>query len=180
MKPICVFLFTVAAVCAAGVVRAQEHDAPGGSPHAAHTPYSGLHARQIKALSDQQVAELRAGKGMTLALAAELNGYPGPAHVLELAQSLGLSPEQRAATQDLFHRMQAEASSLGEEVITAERALDALFAQRTATPESLSKATARVAQAQGRLREAHLRYHLAMMDVLAAEQIAAYNRLRGY
>ena len=34
--------------------------------------------------------------GMGLALAAELNGYPGPAHVIELAKSLGLSEPQRA------------------------------------------------------------------------------------
>jgi hypothetical protein len=33
---------------------------------------------------------------MGLALAAELNGYPGPAHVIELAKSLGLSEPQRA------------------------------------------------------------------------------------
>jgi hypothetical protein len=41
-------------------------------------PYSGMQTRPIKALSDQQVADLKAGRGMGLALAAELNGYPGP------------------------------------------------------------------------------------------------------
>ena len=30
---------------------------------------------------------------MGLALAAELNGYPGPLHVIELADSLRLTPE---------------------------------------------------------------------------------------
>jgi hypothetical protein len=50
-------------------------------------PYAGLEGRSIKALSEQQVADLRAGRGMVLALAAELNGYPGPMHVLELADS---------------------------------------------------------------------------------------------
>jgi hypothetical protein len=34
--------------------------------------------------------------------------------------------------------------------------------------------------AEGALRAAHLRYHLAMMDVLTVEQVAAYNHLRGY
>ena len=37
------------------------------------------------------MADLRAGRGMGLALAAELNGYPGPAHVLELADKLDLA-----------------------------------------------------------------------------------------
>ena len=43
----------------------------------AQTPYAGMQSRPIKALSEQQVADLQAGRGMGLALAAELNGYPG-------------------------------------------------------------------------------------------------------
>jgi hypothetical protein len=39
-------------------------------------PYAGLAGRSIKALSEQQIADLQAGRGMGLALAAELNGYP--------------------------------------------------------------------------------------------------------
>lgn len=60
-------------------------------------PYAGLETRQIKALSGEPVAELRAGEGMGLALAAELNGYPGPRHVLDLANQLGLTDEQPGA-----------------------------------------------------------------------------------
>src|SRR3954447_9774092 len=52
-------------------------------------PYSGMQSRSIKALSDQQLADLKAGRGMGLALAAELNGYPGPSHLLELSEKLG-------------------------------------------------------------------------------------------
>ena len=62
-------------------------------------PYAGLEARPIKALSEQQIADLRAGRGMGLALAAELNGYPGPMHALELADALDLSGQQRARMQ---------------------------------------------------------------------------------
>ena len=36
----------------------------------AQTPYPGMESRSIKALSDQQIADLRAGRGMGLALAA--------------------------------------------------------------------------------------------------------------
>src|SRR5262247_2210822 len=68
-------------------------------------PYAGLETRTIKALSDQQIADLRAGRGMSLALAAELNGFPGPAHVLELAEQLALSEQQRSKVQDLFAAM---------------------------------------------------------------------------
>ena len=168
------FVAMIGLIAAPGVPAQQAH---GG--HRAR-PYAGMQDRPLKALSEQQVADLRAGKGMTLALPAELNGYPGPMHTLELADPLQLSPAQRARTQDLFAQMQREARAIGEEVIAAETALDALFRDKRATPEAVAAATAQAAQAQGRLRQTHLRYHLAMMDVLSAEQVAAYNRLRGY
>ena len=155
---------------------------PAQHVHGGHhkSPYAGMQDRPVKALSDQQLADLRAGKGMSLALAAELNGYPGPLHALELAEPLRLSAAQRTRTQELFAQMQREAKAVGEEVIAAESALDTLFREKRATAETVAAATAQAAQAQGRLRQTHLRYHLAMMDVLSAEQVAAYNKLRGY
>ena len=56
-----------------------------------------MQTRSIKALSDQQIADLGAGRGMGLALAAELNGYPGPSHVLELADKLDSRPINASA-----------------------------------------------------------------------------------
>lgn len=151
------------------------------SHHAAHSsPYAGMQNRAIKALSEEQMAGLKAGKGMALAMAAELNGYPGPAHTLELAEQLQLTDEQTARTQQLFADMESQAKAAGLEVIEAERALDTLFRDKLATPEAVSAAVTKAALAQGKLRETHLRYHLSMMDVLTAEQIAAYNQLRGY
>src|SRR5919108_87427 len=81
-------------------------------------PYAGFEGRSIKALSEPQIADLRAGRGMRLALAAELNGYPGPMHVLEFGDSLDLSGQQRAKMQELFAAMKAEAIPLGEKLIT--------------------------------------------------------------
>ncbi|NGM88740.1 periplasmic heavy metal sensor [Parapusillimonas sp. SGNA-6] len=170
------------AVLAVSVSALAQHGGGHGhhSPQATQTPYAGMQDRDIKALSDQQVADLRQGKGMSLALPAELHGYPGPAHVLELADQLELTAAQRATTQKLFNEMQQKARSLGEEVISAERQLDALFKEKRATPEVLTQAIRKAADAQGRLREAHLQYHLAMMDVLDPKQIALYGKLRGY
>src|SRR6476659_5183547 len=65
-------------------------------------PYAGLQNRPIKTLSDQQIADLNAGRGMGLALAAELNGYPGPIHTIELEDKLHLSPAQVAQLRALF------------------------------------------------------------------------------
>ena len=146
----------------------------------AQTPYAGMQARPIKALSEQQVADLGAGRGMGLALAAELNGYPGPSHLLELADKLNLSTDQRAAIQRLFDSMKAEAILLGSKLIEQEADLDTQFASHTVTPESLKASTAAVAATQGALRETHLKYHLSTAALLSSGQMLRYAELRGY
>jgi Spy/CpxP family protein refolding chaperone len=146
----------------------------------AQTPYAGMQSRPIKALSEQQVADLHAGRGMGLALAAELNGYPGPLHVLELADKLELSAEQRASMQRLFDAMKAEAMPLGARLIEQEAELDKQFAGRTVTPESLKASTAAVAATQGMLRETHLKYHLSTGSILTPAQMTKYAELRGF
>lgn len=148
--------------------------------HGHASPYAGMEKREVKALSDQQIADLRAGRGMGLALPAELNGYPGPMHVLELGDRLGLTPEQRARVQGLFDAMTAETVPLGERVIAQEASLDRLFAERRITPESLKASTTAIGASQGELRAAHLRYHLATVEVLTPHQVRMYGRLRGY
>src|SRR5215467_7344476 len=107
-------------------------------------PYAGLQERTIKTLSDQQIADLRAGRGMGLALAAELNGYPGPIHVLELSDRLGLSPDQRRQVQRLYDAMKTEAIATGERLIDAETALDRAFKDRTITAERLADLSAAI------------------------------------
>jgi Spy/CpxP family protein refolding chaperone len=143
-------------------------------------PYAALGERPVKALSQEQIADLRAGRGMGLALAAELNGYPGPLHALEHADALGLSAAQRERTKALFEAMKAEAVPLGERLIAEETTLDRLFATRSAAPATLEAATRAIGATQAALRAAHLRYHLAMMEVLSPEQIRRYGELRGY
>ncbi|NKC31133.1 hypothetical protein [Falsiroseomonas selenitidurans] len=152
------------------------------SPASADTPspYAGMTDRPIRALSAEQQADLLAGRGMGLALAAELNGWPGPAHVIELAGAMQLTPAQLAATQHLMAEMQAAARALGARVIEEERALDTTFRNRSVTPADLSARTSRIAALQGEIRAVHLRTHLAQAAILNAEQIAAYSRLRGY
>lgn len=146
----------------------------------AHQPYAGLETRPIKALSEQQVADLKAGRGMGLALAAELNGYPGPVHVLELAEPLGLTPGQQARVTRLFDVMKEEAVVLGERIIEAEADLDRQFSGKTVTEASLTDGVYGIASMQGALRAAHLRYHLATLEVLTPDQAARYAALRGY
>ncbi|TAJ37466.1 MAG: hypothetical protein EPO67_02805 [Reyranella sp.] len=143
-------------------------------------PYAGQETRSVKALSPQQIDDLRAGRGMGLALAAELNGYPGPMHVLELADRLALDGAQKEKVQALFAAMRQEAIGVGERLIAAETALDRQFAERRITEASLAEGTQAVAALQGELRATHLRYHLATVAMLSPAQVARYGELRGY
>jgi hypothetical protein len=129
-------------------------------------PYAGLQNRPIKALSEQQQAELRAGRGAGMALAAELNGYPGPVHVLELADQMALSPQQRQRVQALFNAMKTEAIPKGEALIAREAELDRLFAERTVTEPSLTLAARAIGDEQADLRVTHLNYRLWSLGVL--------------
>jgi Spy/CpxP family protein refolding chaperone len=143
-------------------------------------PYAGMQNREIKALSTDQIADLKAGRGMGLALAAELNGMPGPSHVLQIGEKLGLTEEQRARVQRLFEDMKLEAVPIGEKLLSQEAALDREFATKQVTPASLKKATTEIGATQGELRNAHLKYHLATLEVLTPAQTARYAGLRGY
>ena len=146
----------------------------------ANSPYAGEETREIKALSADEVEGLLAGRGMGYAKAAELNGYPGPAHVLELAAQLSLTEAQLAQTRALHARMQREAQAAGRELVAAERELDALYRTQQATPERLSGTLAQVAARQAQVREAHLKAHIEQRALLSAQQVAQYQALRGY
>ena len=146
----------------------------------AASPYIGQTSRSIKALSDQEVADYLAGKGMGLAKTAELNGYPGPAHVLELAAQLELSPTQKATTEAIFERMQTRAIDSGKRLIEEERKLDALFASKAISPSLLHQALDAIASLQREVREIHLQAHLEQVEVLNAAQVMNYWHLRGY
>lgn len=167
----------IAAVALGGIAFAQHQHAPAQQ---GHSPYAGMQQRAVKALSDQQLSDLRTGRGMGLALAAELNGYPGPMHVLELADQLALDAAQRQRMRELVEQMKAEAVPVGETLITRESALDRAFADRQITPDSLALLTARIGETQGQLRAVHLKYHLTTADLLTPHQRHKYAELRGY
>ena len=144
------------------------------------SPYVDLLDRDIKALSEAEVESLLAGEGMSLALPAELNHYPGPRHVLELADSLELSQEQVGATRNLMDRMQSRARHLGEQIVEGERALDRAFSSGTIDETVLSRRVSELATLRGELRYVHLSAHLATKDLLTLHQNHRYSELRGY
>ena len=151
-----------------------------GSAHAQHQPYAGHQLRDLKALSSEEIGQYLAGAGMGYAKAAELNHFPGPMHVLELADQLELTAQQREATEKLMKTHKAEARSIGAKLVEAERTLDALFRAGKVAPEALSLAVSRAAALQGEYRLSHLETHRRMREVLSEEQVRRYDALRGY
>src|SRR5712672_2231941 len=152
-----------------------------GSPLAdsSPSPYAGQQTRPIKALSEEDIAALLNGEGMGMAKAAELNGYPGPKHVLTLANELKLTEAQRQQVQVIFEQMSAAARPLGMEIIGREVLLDRLFAKGEMTPDRLAVETAAIGTLEGSLRSVHLAAHLQTRALINSHQIALYNQLRG-
>lgn len=144
------------------------------------SPYAGEEAREVKALSTEETKSYLSGEGMGLAKAAELNGYPGPSHVLALGADLGLAPEQRRQTEMLFGAMHERAIGVGRQLVDEERKLDEMFAGKAVTPERLSASLQRIGALQGELRGVHLEAHLEQVRILTPAQVARYMALRGY
>jgi hypothetical protein len=144
------------------------------------SPYAGLETREIKSLSKTDIEELRRGGGWGLALAAELNGVPGPAHLLELKDAIGLSPKQITEIEVIFSEMQAEAIDLGEKLIAAEQAIELAFASGNLSDEKLRILIDQAGAARANLRFVHLSRHLSTPPLLTSDQITQYNTLRGY
>jgi len=143
------------------------------------SPYAGEEYRQIKSMSEQEVTALLRGEGLGFAKAAELNQYPGPKHVLELADELELSAEQARQTAQLFDDMQARAVATGNRLIEAEAELDRLFAAGAIDGPSLQAQLVVIGELRAQLRFVHLEAHLRQKQILSQHQVAQYVRLRG-
>jgi len=144
------------------------------------SPYAGEELRSLKSLSSQEIESLRSGQGMGFAKLAELNHYPGPKHVLDLADDLDLTPFQVAETEALFEEMRLNAVDLGEGLLKAEMDLDRDFERGAITPGLLERALLQIGRIRAQLRYVHLEAHLRQQRLLTAEQIAKYDEIRGY
>jgi hypothetical protein len=150
------------------------------SSFASSTPYKGEQLREIKTLSAAEIDSLLNGRGMGFAKAAELNHYPGPKHVLELAGDLNLTSSQVSETKEIFNHMKIEAIRLGSELVKREAKLNKLFENSTITSENLDNQLFLIGEIRAQLRGTHLKAHLAQRLVLTPHQLHQYDKLRGY
>lgn len=157
-----------------------QQDGLGGNHRDHASAYAGLETRSIKSLSEEDIEALREGGGWGLALPAELNGVPGPAHLLEMQNELGLSEDQVSAIEAIHAEMRSEAISAGERFMAAEAALDAAFATADLDEDHLKHLIGEAEAARAELRLVHLSRHLSTPPLLTADQIQRYSELRGY
>lgn len=154
---------------------------PGSDPGpTSSADYAQLQSSPIRGLSTQQIDDLESGAGMQLALPAELNGFPGPRHVLELADRLGLNASQRDAVQALFNETNAKARAAGQEVLDAYEALDEWFRAGAGTDAELRALMRSLAEREAALRQVHLAAHVECRGLLTEHQVELYKDLRGY
>jgi len=151
-----------------------------GSEPSYRSKYVGQEKREIKSLSAQDIEELKTGSGWGLAKAAELNGLPGPKHLLEMAKEIGLTSKQERQVTEIYESMNKQAVQLGHELIELERELNNHFANRTIDEKVLGDLLDKIAGTYRELRFVHLSAHLKTPDILSRAQIEKYNRLRGY
>lgn len=172
MNIIKVLMVTVFLVYTCGAVSASE---PGYK-----SKYIGQEKREIKSLSNEDIAELKTGAGWGLAKAAELNGLPGPKHVLEMKSEIGLTAEQERKVTDVFLGMNGKAVALGNAYIEYEKELDRRFAARDIDDTILDELLEKISKTYKALRFTHLSAHLQTVDILTGEQVRKYNEMRGY
>lgn len=142
--------------------------------------YLGEEDRSIKSLSAEDIRQLKNGKGWGLAKAAELNGLPGPAHILQMKDKISLSNNQEKQVQSLFEDMESKAIPLGFQLVDLEKKLNEAFANKTITKELLKEQLDAISAVNSKLRYVHLAAHLMTPDILSPVQIEKYNQLRGY
>lgn len=171
------FIFAISMILIAPNLKAQ-HSHQHTSD--AVSSYAGMEARNIKTLSEQDLSELRRGGGWGLALPAELNGVPGPAHLLELKNDIPLSSKQIVLTEELFADMQVAAISAGERLIEAEQNIERIFSDRSVTEHNLRHYLEAAESARTELRFIHLSQHYKTLEYLSEAQLQRYNQLRGY
>jgi hypothetical protein len=149
---------------------------PAGTTWASEAP-----PLPAKSLSPEEVHGLQEGEGMGLARVAEVNGYPGPAHVHEAAQAgkIHLYAEQRDAIQRVHAATTAEAKTLGRQILAQEASLEGEFRMGHIVEADLARHVEEIGRNLVELRLIHLRAHVLTAGLLRPEQIEEYYQFRG-
>ncbi len=146
---------------------------------AAHAAEAAREGTGIPALSEAQAASYLDGEAMWQASVAELNHYPSPRRVLELAEALELTEEQQRATTKLHEETRREAIRLGRELVALEQRLNRIFVWNQATADNTAKIVLDIGTLQTQIRLTHLAASIRQKPLLTEEQVRRYDELQG-
>jgi len=138
----------------------------------------GHQGRGHGAMQAREFRNLQQGRGMGMGRVAEVNGYPGPMHVLQHAEALELAEGQIERSRELMSRVKSRAPELGKQIVDAERRLAAMFAEGGINAAEMDALLLEIAKLRAHLRSLHLTAHLDQAAVLTEAQLLKYKELR--
>ena len=145
-----------------------------------HQPYAGQEQPSVSSLAAADLNALKKGQGWGLANPAELNGYPGPIHVLKLVERLELIKAQISQVRAIYTKTNANARHISKAFVNSEVEPDALFKTGAATPDAIQRALKKSLQFRAELRAAHLNTHNKTVQRLTQHQRHLDSQLRRY
>lgn len=165
---------------------AQEHGESGGGMGGGHQMHGqagggmqGMGGGMLGGVSQQEKEALLKGAGLGAGMIAMMNGYPGPKHVLEMGDELGLTAEQRESIGKTYGKVKAESVELGTELVEKDEKLTALFASGSVTAGEVEKLSREIGELQGRVRATHLNAHVETFDALTPAQREQLSSMQG-
>ncbi len=123
-------------------------------------------------------AGLLNGEEMGQAAAADLNGYPAPKRVLDLATDMKLSPDQKKSIQAISNETKSRAIELGKRIIAVEEELNDAFQSGLVSSKTVQESADQIGKMRSRLRALHLTAHLRVREILTPEQLDLYKKLQ--
>jgi Spy/CpxP family protein refolding chaperone len=121
---------------------------------------------------------LEKGEGGGMGMLAEMYGYPGPKHLLDIHDSLRMGPGQVQRIANLYDEMRAAAAGKGQMIIVKEEELEDLFGSGRADEPTVRKLASEIGRMRGDLRAVHLTAHLKAWGLLTEEQRTRYKAIR--
>jgi Spy/CpxP family protein refolding chaperone len=133
----------------------------------------------LSGISESEKKALLAGSGLGAGMIAMQNGYPGPKHVLEMGDELGLTAEQKEEIGTLFAERKASFVDMGSELVKKDEELTAMFASGSVKTKDVEKLAREIGQLQGELRAGHLNAHVLTWEALTEAQREKLASMRG-
>lgn len=172
---ILICLVVLSSACGRSTSTGQAEGRSGGDAgHAGH-----VHGGAIRSLPGRDIVALAGGEGGGLAKIADLNGYPGPRHVLDMDAHLNLTTRQREQLRQVMSTMEADAKEVATRYLSALAQLEEDTRQGSLSGDQFLKRYRAVEALRTELGAVHLITHFKTKDLLTPAQVATYYKPQG-